>query len=319
MKRRHLLASVAATVAATGGLGLAALAWWRRGAEPAGMPLGPRTPLPAPGRIGAIYHLGHSLVGRDMPAMLAQLGGHDYASQLGWGTTLRQHWQDGAEVPGFELHARGVPSRLAREALGEPGFDVLVMTEMVEIRDAIRWYDSPEWLARWAGLARQGNPDIRIFLYETWHNLDDPAGWLQRIDADLTREWLERVVAPAEARSGTGQIHLIPGGQAMAAVARAAEAGHLPGIGTREDLFNRDETGALDTIHINDLGCYVVALTHRAVIWQQSPIGLPHALMRADGTPAQSFTPEAALVVQEIVRDVVARTPSSGVPPDRLA
>lgn len=51
------------------------------------------TPLPQPSGPMSVFHLGHSLVGRDMPAMLAQLAGHDHASQLGWGTPLKAHWE----------------------------------------------------------------------------------------------------------------------------------------------------------------------------------------------------------------------------------
>lgn len=306
-------------LAAAGGMGLSALAWRRWRGPPAAMPATVHPPLSAPERIGAIFHLGHSLVGPDMPVMLAQLGGHAHASQLGWGTTLKQHWNDGRKMPGYELHAGGMAPVPAHEALASGRFDVLVLTEMVEIRDAIRWYDSPRWLAEWVRLARQGNPAIRVYLYETWHNLDDPAGWLKRIDSDLPDQWLGRVLAPAEARKGTGEIYLIPGGQAMAAVARAAEAGRLPGTTSREDLFARDDSGRLDTIHMGDLGAYVVALTHWATIWQRNPVGLPHRLTRGDGTDAQSFTDEAAREVQGIVRDVVARVPYSGVSPEKLA
>jgi len=316
MNRRIALGSL---LAAASGLGASALAWrrWRRG-QPAPMMATVHPPLSAPERIGSIYHLGHSLVGPNMPAMLAQLGGHAYASQLGWGTTLKQHWNDGQDIPGFEMHAGGMNPVPAREALDSGRFDVLVLTEMVEIRDAIRWYDSPRWLSEWVRLARQANPAIRAYLYETWHNLDDSAGWLERIDTDMSEQWLGRVLAPAEARRGTGHIFLIPGGQAMAAVARAAEAGQLPGISSREDLFSRDESGVLDTIHMGDLGAYVVALTHWTVIWRRSPVGLPHRLKRGDGTEAQWFEDEAASRVQEIVRDVVAGIPHSGVSPEKL-
>lgn len=316
MNRRIAMGSL---LAAAGGASLWAFASRRWRGPPAAMPATVHPPLPAPERVGAIYHLGHSLVGRDMPAMLAQLGGHAHAAQLGWGTTLKQHWNDGPRMPGYELHAGGMTPLAAHEALASGRFDVLVLTEMVEIRDAIRWYDSPRWLAEWVRLARKGNPAIRVYLYETWHNLDDPAGWLERIEADLPEQWLGRVLAPAEARKGTGEIYLIPGGQAMAAVARAAEAGRLPGVTSREDLFARDDRGRLDTIHMGDLGAYVVALTHWATIWQRSPLGLPHRLKRGDGTDAQSFTEEAAREVQGIVRDVVASLPYSGVSPERLA
>lgn len=315
MNRRIAMASLFSL----GGLGLSALAWRKWRGPPAAMAATPNPVLSPPATIGAIYHLGHSLVGRDMPAMLAQLGGHAYASQLGWGTTLKQHWEDGPAVPGYELHAAGREKVPAKDALSSGAFDVLVLTEMVEIRDAIRWYDSPRWLAEWVQLARDANPDIRVYLYETWHRLDDPDGWLERIEGDLPDQWLGRVLAPAEARRGTGPIYLIPGGQAMAAVARAAEAGRLPGVSSREDLFDRDEKGELDPIHMSDLGAYVVALTHFSVIYQRSPVGLPHRLKRGDGTDAASFDAEAAAEVQAIVRDVVARVPYSGVSPDRMA
>lgn len=316
MNRRIALGSL---LAAAGGLSASAFAWrqWRR--QPVAMVATAHPPLPAPERIGSIYHLGHSLVGPDMPAMLAQLGGHAYASQLGWGTTLKQHWKDGPKIPGFELLAGGMDPAPAKEALAAERFDALVLTEMVEIRDAVRWYDSPRWLSEWVRFARRANPAIRIYLYETWHNLDDPAGWLERIDTDLSEQWLGHVLAPAEARRGTGHIFLIPGGQTMAAVARAAEAGQLPGISSREDLFSRDEHGALDPIHMGDLGAYVIALTHWTVLWQRSPIGLPHRLKRSDGTDAHWFENEAAARVQEIVRDVVAGFPYAGVSPERLS
>ncbi|MCZ0964473.1 hypothetical protein [Paracoccus benzoatiresistens] len=315
MKRRI---AVGTLLAAASSFGVSALAWKRWRGQPAAMSATVHPPLSAPEKLGTIYHLGHSLVGTEMPAMLGQLGGHAYASQLGWGTTLKQHWNDGQKMPGFELHANGMARIQAKEALASRRFDVLVLTEMVEIRDAIRWYNSSYWLAEWVRFARQGNPAIRVYLYETWHNLDDPDGWLERIDADLPEQWLGRVLAPSEARKGTGKIFLIPGGQAMAAVARAAEGGRIPGISSREDLFRRDKGGGLDTIHMGDLGAYVVALAHWTVIWHRSPVGLPHQLKRSDGTDAQWFNEEAAFQVQEIVRDVVARIPYSGVPPDRL-
>lgn len=50
-------------------------------------------PLAPPDRPLRVFHLGHSLVNRDMPAMLEQLSGagHDHRSQLGWGATLQSH------------------------------------------------------------------------------------------------------------------------------------------------------------------------------------------------------------------------------------
>jgi hypothetical protein len=302
-------------------LGAAAVGWrqWRRGhALPA-----PRPPVdpaafdaaqsnvPAPAGPLRCYHLGHSLVGRDMPAMLAQLGGHDYHSQIGWGTSLRAHWEDRVAIPGLDSGSQRY--RPARAALAEGGYDAVILTEMVELRDAVRWHASPYYLAQWARLARQGNPSVRVYLYETWHRLDDAEGWLTRLDADLDRLWLGEVARGAMAWGMGGPIHLIPGGQVMAAIARAAEAGEIPGLTGREGLFARLPDGGLDPIHLNDLGHYLIALTHYAVLYHRSPEGLPHALTRADGSAMDPVSPDTAAALQRIVWQVVRTAPYTGV------
>ena len=61
------------------------------------------------------------------------------------------------------------------------------------------------------------------------------------------------------------------------------------------------------------LGAYLVALTHYAVLYHRSPVGLPHQLTRADGTPADAPSAEAAALMQEVVWEVVQRHPETGV------
>lgn len=273
------------------------------------------TPLPKPEGALNVFHLGHSLVGRDMPAMLAQLAGEDhrYHSQLGWGTSLKQHWEPNEVINGFDQENDHALFRPAKDAIGSGTYDAIVLTEMVEIKDAIRYHESAQYLARWAGLAWDANPDARIYLYETWHHTDDDTGWLERIDGDLRKFWQGRVKYPALA-SGDAPIHLIPAGQVIAAFVRAVEArGGVPGISTLHDIFSRREDGTPDTIHFNDLGAYLVALTHYAVLYHRSPVGLPHELRRADGSAATAPTAEAALLMQQIVWDVIARHPETGV------
>jgi hypothetical protein len=121
-------------------------------------------PLPEPSGALSVFHLGHSLVGRDMPAMLAQLAGKDhyYDSQLGWGTSLRAHWEPDVPINGFAQENDHPRYRDAREALGSGEYDTVVVTEMVELRDAIRYHDSAQSLARWAGLAGAAHPQARI-------------------------------------------------------------------------------------------------------------------------------------------------------------
>lgn len=271
------------------------------------------TPLPPPAHPMQVYHLGHSLVGRDMPAMLAQLmgEGYGYALQLGWGASLDQHWR--GEVPGLEVENNTPVHRPARDAVGSGAYDAIVLTEMVELRDAIRYHDSPRALADWAQAARQARPDVRLYLYETWHRLDDPDGWELRIESDLPELWEGKVLAGAKVHPGVGTIHVIPAGQVMAAVVRAMEAGEVPGLTRREDLFLKNADGTQDVIHLSDLGAYVVALTHFAVLAGETPQGLPHALRRADGSLADAPSAEAAAVLQQVVWEVVSGYAPSGV------
>lgn len=275
------------------------------------------SPLPAPERPMRVYFLGHSLVGRDMPAMLAQLApaGHGYESQLGWGTTLQAHWGPSDAINGFETENAHPRYRDAREALGSGEYDAFVLTEMVEIRDAIRYFDSTRYLREWARLAREGNPGIRVYLYETWHPLDDREGWLERIDRDWSRYWDREILRPAlTADPAHRPIHVIPAGRALGRFVRRLDAiGGIEGLPAREGLFAKAPDGSQDMIHLGDLGNYLVALTHLAVLYHQRPPETPRELMRADGSPATLPSPEAAALMAETVWEVVTALPETGV------
>ena len=299
MQRRIILAGLAALAGA----------WaWRRFRKPAMSDANWQrafaTPLPAPSGPMKTYHLGHSLVGRDMPAMLAQLADHSYHSQLGWGASLSDHWN--GTVAGFAEENAHPAHRPVRAALESGDYGAVIFTEMVELRDAIRYHDSAARLADWARLARKARPDVRLYLYETWHRLDDPAGWLERIDADLPALWEAQLLRPAMAKKGTGVLHVIPGGQVMAAVVRAAEAGKLPGIANRQAFFT-------DDIHLSDLGHWLIAMTHYAVLYHRAPTGLAAQLTRADGAPATAPSAKAAAAMQELVWQVVTGYRATGV------
>lgn len=272
--------------------------------------------VPAPASPLSVFHLGHSLVNRDMPAMLAQLApsGHSYDSQLGWGATLKAHWGD-AEISGFAEENAHPRFRTARDAVASGEYDAIILTEMVEIRDALRYFEGARYLSLWAQAAVAARPDVRLYLYETWHRLDDPEGWLERIDRDLDRYWLSQLVGPALADlPETARLHLIPAGQVLAAFVRQVETqGGVGNVRDRTDLFARAPDGSVDPIHLNDLGNYLVALVHYAVLYQKSPVGRPFALTRADGTRAAAPDPETAELMQEVTRRVVWSGNLSGI------
>jgi len=272
-------------------------------------------PLAPPEGPMQVYHLGHSLVGREMPAMLEQMvgEGHESHSQIGWGTSLRDHWRPEIPIKGFKRENSHNHHRPARTAVGSGEYDAVVLTEMVEIADAIRYHESAEYLARWTKLAKDANPETRVYLYETWHHTNDEKGWLPRIDADLDKYWRGQVLYPALERADA-PIYLIPAGQVMAAFVRAVDdAGGVGGIISPHDLFTRNEKGRPDTIHVNDQGAYLVALTHYATLYHKDPRGLPHQLNRADGTPAKTPSAEAARLMQKVVWEVVRAHPDTGV------
>ena len=263
-----------------------------------------------------VFHLGHSLVGREMPAMLAQLAGqgHDYALQLGWGATLRSHFEPDVEIAGFDQENATPKYRDAHQALASRDYDAFVMTEMVRLSDAIRYHQSRDYAAKWAAEAAQVAPDMQIFLYESWHALDDQPDWLTRLPDDLETMWKPELLWPA-ARAAKKPVWLIPVGQVMARLVTEAEAnGGIAELKTRKDLFATMPDGKLDPIHPNDLGIYLVALTHYAVLYGKSPEGLPHELLRADGSPAVAPSPELARRMQETVWDVVTGIRETGVP-----
>lgn len=295
---------------ASGAAALIAATGWSLWVQPApsfgtGLPedlraLYPPAPEPAAGEL-KIFHLGHSLVGRDMPAMLKQLAGqgHEYASQLGWGTSIAQHLAGPAQINGFDsenAHPQYLP---LQDALHDPSFDILVLTESIDLRDAIIHHNSPDAVTRLVSAARAANPALGIALYETWHSLDQ-GDWLGRIASDRAQMWEPALLAPA-IRAAGARVRIIPAGTVMAALVGEMET-EAAGSFSRRDLFS-------DDIHLNDIGAYLVALTHYASLYGRSPEGLPHQLRRADGSLADAPSPELAARMQRVVWRVVSGSP----------
>ncbi|WFE75686.1 hypothetical protein [Roseinatronobacter sp. S2] len=302
-----------------------ALALWRAMDEPRPLSAQDRaalykSALPQPDSSQTVYQLGHSLVGHDIPAFIEQLAAsagfpdHRYNSQLGWGTSLREHWDPAHPVNGFDDMNTTQAWRDPHEALDSGDYDSFIMTEMVELKDAIRWHDSARYATLWAAKARAGRPDIRVYMYESWPHLTTLDDWLHRLDTDPDALWEGTILAQAMAQSGTGVIHVIPVGRVMAALTRAAAAqGGVAGMADHTDLFARTPTSDLDPIHLNDVGNYLVALTHFAVLYHQDPRGIPHELLRADGSMAQAPPPELAELMQETVWSVTRALPVTGL------
>lgn len=277
-------------------------------------------PLPVVEKPLRVFHLGHSLVGPDMPAFLSQFAGqgHVFNSQLGWGTTLRAHWEPDVPIKGFDESNRGDAFRDFREATAAQNYDAFVLTEMVEIKSAIRYHDSAKYLARIADHIRRESPESLIYFYESWHEYQEEATWMDRLDRDYDRYWLSRVVDAAMTRAEEeGPIYLVPVGQVMHALFTVLkEQGPVAGLTGPDSIFAALEDGSLDTIHLNDLGNYLVATVHFAVLYRQTPVGLPIRVNNGRGEPARGITPEAARLIQRVTWEVVSGDMRTGVPRD---
>ncbi|WP_216350732.1 hypothetical protein [Hydrogenophaga sp. A37] len=249
--------------------------------------------------------------------LLEQLAGkgHDHRSQLGWGASLRSHWEPDVPVNGFEVENAHPRYQDARQAVDSGQFDVLVLTESVEIKDAIKYHDSPKYIRQWARAARAANPRSRVYLYETWHELNDPKGWLQRVDEDLGLYWEGVLLAQGLAHGDTGgPVYVIPAGQVMARLVREIETrGGVDRLRSREDLFFLNEKGERDMIHLSALGNYLVAMTHYAVLYHRPPPAEPLDLQLVDGTRLPPISPELAQLMSQVVWSVVTSYPKTGV------
>lgn len=272
------------------------------------------TPLLAPAAPLKVYHLGHSLVGRDMPAMLQQLAdaapgpGHAYHSQTGSGAELEAHWEPDIPLKDGDKANDHPAFREAHEAVGSGEYDAVVLTEKIGIEASIKYHDAWRYLTLWTEKAQAANPEVRVYMYETWHSRKWD-NWLERLDQDLPRFWEREILDRAMADDRvTPPIYVIPAGQVFAAVERRLAEGPIAEIAA-SDLFFRD------LIHLSDAGNYLVALTHYAVLYGRPPVGLPHVLRRADGSAAQAVSPEAARILQDIVWQVVTDYPRTGVAP----
>lgn len=264
----------------------------------------PQIPAPPVASPLKVYHLGHSLVSRTMPSMLQQLSGHghDYRSQLGWGTSIAQHLKGAREISGYAEENDHPHFQPLDEALADPDYDVLVFTEMIGLREAVLYHDSSAAVTRLVEKARTLNPNLSFALYETWHPLNE-GDWQARIPEARATLWEPALLAPAIRASGA-PVRIIPAGTIMAELIRQVEASPdgIGGITSRYDLFS-------DDIHLNDLGYYLVALAHYATLYRQSPEGLPYQLLREDGTPADAPSPELAREMQRITWQVVSSSP----------
>ncbi|MFV1494009.1 hypothetical protein VWX97_01965 [Phaeobacter sp. JH18-32] len=271
--------------------------------------------------VASVVMVGHSLFGPDNPVMLDQLLARQPAATAGQiAEEIRVEAQiiNGAPLSYNWTHADQAEGINARTRLAE-GVDALIVTEAIPLTNHLKWSDTEGALTQFYNLAHTANPEVEVYLQETWHSLNSGTGvevpfdpgatmqWRDRLAADLPR-W-QKVVDTVNKKTG-GEIRLLKAGQAMARLDDAIQAGTVPGLARIEDVF-------ADDIHPNDLGFYFLSALQYAVLTDQSPVGLPHQLRSKWGGRYEAPAPDLARRLQEIAWDAAQdRTQRAALPAD---
>jgi len=240
---------------------------------------------------------GHSLTDPIPPYLAAMVG-----AAGGRGAVIER-----STIPGSTLDWRWANPGQPVDAKAEIGrYDLLVLTERVPLLDTMVWHNSPQEALAWVTHAWEAGAET--VLYATWVTLavgpdatDDESRAGLPFQERLLREqgrWDKiRAYVNDNRPAGMGELQMIPGPQIMLALEAAIAAGEAPGLNDIRDVF-------YDDIHVNDIGAYVMALAHFAVIYDRDPRDLPLGLGRV-AVPE----PDLARWLQALVADVVAANP----------
>lgn len=257
-----------------------------------------------------VFYASHSLmwyVPEPLADMATERGleGHRLVGlqKLGASRTL-QHWQLPAD------------NNLAKKALESGKVDVLVMSP-------IQFPD--EGIENFVKLGLKHKPDMKFLVQLSWgggdiDNQDFPKGAWTKPDRDKTPEQLAemnaRNVKAGEAQvdainqkygKGNDIVFLIPTSQATAELRSRIYRKEVPGLETQDDLF-------VDPAHPSPPLEALNAYLHYAVLYRQSPVGLPMPqLLKRTGR--SEWDEKLNKTLQEIAWKTTQQYPRSGIEP----
>lgn len=213
------------------------------------------------------FYIGHSLVSPTLPEMMQDILHEPVEYQILNGAPLELQWKESAIAQGVD----------GRAWLPGHAVDAFVLTERVPLAITIEYHDSGRYAQQWVDIARQKNPGVQPYLYETWDDIDDAAtgstmAWRDRIVSELPL-WQGIADKVNEATPDGGKpMRLIPAGLGMVRLHDAIGEGRVPDATSIRDFFR-------DDIHPTDTGFYYVAMIHYAALTGKNPVGLPAGLM----------------------------------------
>jgi len=267
-----------------------------------------------------VFLVGHSLVNFTMPHMLRSLIAADGGSgtvevQVLNGASILANWEN-------PQSAQGTPYTTT---LATGKHEALVLTEAVPLLNHIAWSNTYGAASDFLGYALERRPDIRFYIYETWHCIhtgrtdtlrpeiapkrcwydnDDGLLWQPRLVADHSK-WTKIVDSVMSLQSHPAS-YLVPAGTAFSNLALEIEAGRVPGLRSFRELFE-------DDIHPNRLGNWFVANVMFATLRGRSPAGLAHVVDDEYGNRLLEVPQAQAAKLQQIAWETVCSEPRSGV------
>lgn len=256
-----------------------------------------------------VLMVGHSLFGGNLPLLtesaLRELSGPSVVeAQIINGASLAYNWDHSADAEGTDARAR----------LRARPSEALILTEAIPVAGHVKWSDTAGNIAKFAGLAREANPDTRVYLFEGWPSRASGPEADPNDDPDAGLPWRERLVKDLplwQEAAGTTAI-LIPAGQAFALLEDEIAAGKVPGIASLDDLF-------ADEIHLNGKGQYFAAMVIAGALTGKSPEGLPAKLTRAWVSRDAHLTDDQAAALQRVAWAALQTKPLTAPAPEAAA
>ena len=179
-----------------------------------------------------------------------------------------------------------------------------------------------EGIEKFATLAVEHNPNIRVTVQEFWLPFDiyDTTFKLRPGQVDhnaLNGEELRKLHAPyfesmdahvqeLNKKFGKTVMYVVPVGQAVIALREKIIAGEAPGLKTQAELFT-DPIG-----HATQPLQALVAYCHFASIYRRTPVGLPLPAVLANAK-RPNWGDQLNEVLQQVAWDAVTQHPLSGV------
>jgi len=201
----------------------------------------------------------------------------------------------------------------AKQALKKGDVDVFVMSP-------IQFPD--EGIDNFVKLGLENNPNMRFIVQISWggwdiDNQDFPKGATNQVDRNKTPEQLkklyERNIKAAEAqadeinkKAGKKVLYLVPSAQAVVTLRTRISNKEMPGLSSQAELFK--DAMSHPTPPLEALNSYL----HFAVIYGQSPVGLPMPSLLKNAKK-EAWDDKFNRALQEIAWDTVTTYSYSGV------